>query len=132
MAGKRLSVRAVVLTVAVFVLGGVVGGLGTYLAGHMHEGHRRQRILDRLTHQLQLTPDQQQKIEVILKDGHRRITAIYRQSQDQARSQYDAVHNDIRKRIRALLTPTQQPEFDAFLKRLDAERKARERRRHNR
>ena len=126
MAAKRPSARALALTVAVFILGGAVGVLGTYLAGHMNDGHRRQRIVDRLTTQLQLSPDQQKKVETILEDGHKRITAIYRQSQDQARPQYDAVHTEIRTRIRAVLTPAQQPKFDDFLTRLDAERKARE------
>ncbi len=126
MAAKRPSARAIILTIAVFVLGGAVGSLGTYLAGHMRDGHRRQRIVDRLTEQLQLTPDQQKQIETILDDGHKRITAIYRQSQDQARPQYDAVHTDTRNRIRAILTAAQQPKFDDFLKHLDAERKARE------
>jgi Spy/CpxP family protein refolding chaperone len=125
MAAKRPSAKAIILTLAVFVLGGAVGGLGTYLAGHMRDGHRRQRIVDRLTQQLQLTPDQQKQVEAILEDGHKHITAIYRESQDQARPQYDAVHNEIRSRIRAVLTPAQQPKFDEFLKRLDAERKAR-------
>lgn len=114
------------LTVAVFILGGVLGGLGTYLAGHMHEGHRRQRFLDRLSRQLQLTPDQRSKVESILVQGHRRITAVYWNSQKEARPQYDAVHADIRNQIRAVLTPAQQPKFDAFLKRLDEERRARE------
>jgi Spy/CpxP family protein refolding chaperone len=126
MAAKRPSAKAIILTVAVFILGGAVGVLGTYVAGHVNDGHRRQRIVDRLNQQLQLTPDQQKQIEGILEDGHKRITSIYRQSQDQARPQYDAVHTEIRTRIRAVLTPAQQPKFDDFLKRLDAERKARE------
>jgi Spy/CpxP family protein refolding chaperone len=125
MAAKRPSAKAIILTVAVFILGGAVGGLGTYLAGHMRDSHR-QRIVDRLNQQLHLTPEQQKQIESILDDGHKRITAIYRQSQDQARPQYEAVHTDIRNRIRDVLTPAQQPKFDDFLKRLDAERKARE------
>lgn len=129
MAAKRPSARAIVLTVAVFVLGGAVGGLGTYLAGHMRDGHRHQRILDRLTHQLQLSPDQREKVETILKDGHRRISAIYHQSQEDARPKYESVHTEIRARIRAILTSEQQPKFDEFLKHLDAERKAREKRR---
>ncbi|MDE3135452.1 MAG: periplasmic heavy metal sensor [Acidobacteriota bacterium] len=126
MAAKRPSAKAIILTLAVFILGGAVGVLGTYVAGHMRDGHRRQRIVDRLNQQLQLTPEQQKQIESILEDGHKRITVIYRESQDQARPQYDAVHNEIRSRIRAVLTPAQQPRFDEFLKRLDAERKARE------
>ncbi len=126
MADKRPSGKAIVLLLAVFVLGGVLGCLGTYLAGHMRNGHRRQRIFDRLTEQVQLTPAQQKQVEAILADGHQRFEAVYRQSQEQARPQYEAVRNDIRARIRALLTPEQQPKFDAFLKQIDAERKARE------
>ena len=126
MAGKRPSGKAFILLLAVFVLGGVIGGLGLYVAGHMHNSHRRQRIFDRLTQQVQLTPQEQKQVEAILADGHKRFEAVYRQSQEQARPQYEAVRNDIRARIRALLTPEQQPKFDAFLKQLDAERKARE------
>jgi hypothetical protein len=126
MAGNRPSGKALILLLAVFVLGGVIGGLGTYVAGHMRSTHRRQRIFDRLTQQVQLTPQEQKQVEAILAQGHQRFEAVYRQSQEQARPQYEAVRNDIRARIRALLTPEQQPKFDAFLKQIDAERKARE------
>lgn len=125
MAGERPSTRAVVLTVAVFILGVIVGALGCYLAGHMRES-RRVRFIDRITQTLQLSTAQQKQIVGILQDGHRRIAAIYRQSQDQARPQYDAVRSDDRAKIRAILTPDQQTKFDDFLKRLDAERKARQ------
>jgi predicted metalloprotease len=126
MPGKRPSARAVLLTLAVFVLGGAIGGLGTYLAGHMRQGHHRARIMDRLSQQLQLTPDQQKQIRAVLADGHKRWNDVYQQSQKAARPQYDAVRDETRSRIRALLTTTQQPKFDDFLKKLDAERKARE------
>ena len=126
MAGKRPSAKAIGLMIAVFVLGGVVGSLGTYLAAHVRDNHRRMRIMDRLTRELQLTPSQQQQVQGILADGRKSWEAAYRKSQEEARPQYQAVHAAIRARIRALLTASQQPKFDAFLKQLDAERKARE------
>jgi Spy/CpxP family protein refolding chaperone len=132
MAGKRPSAKAIGLLIAVFVLGGVVGGLGTYLVGHMHANHHRDRIIDRLDQTLQLTPGQSKQIGEILSEGHKRWTAITRKTQHkafkEARPQYDALHKEIRGRIRAVLTPEQKPKFDEFLKRLDAERKAREKR----
>lgn len=126
MAVKRPSAKAIGLLIAVFVLGGVVGSLGTYLAGHVRSGSHRQRIIDRLTQQIDLTPAQAKQVEEILEDGHKRWSAVFRQSQEQARPQYDAVHAETRARIRAILTPAQQTKFDAFLKRLDAEHRARE------
>jgi Spy/CpxP family protein refolding chaperone len=128
MPGKRPSAKAILLTVAVLILGAAIGGLGTYLAGHMNERRHHPRIMDRLSQQLQLTPDQQKQIRAVLSEGHKRWDSVYRQSQEQARPQYDAVRNETRARIRALLTPTQQPQFDDFLKKLDAERKARQHR----
>lgn len=125
MAGKRPSTRAILLTISVFLLGVVVGGLGVHLAGHMRET-RRVRIIDRLTRTLQLSADQQKKVEAILADGRKRYDEVNKLVREQARPQYDAVHTEIRSRIRAVLTPEQQTKFDDFLKKLDAERKARE------
>jgi hypothetical protein len=132
MAGKRPSAKAIGLLIAVFVLGGVVGSLGTYLAGHMHEQSRRHHIVDRLNRQLQLTPSQLKQVRQIFAEGHKRWLAIYRKSQDDARPQYEALHADMRKSIRAILSPAQQPKFDEFLKQLDAEHKAREKRQNRR
>ncbi len=126
MADKRLSGKAFILLLAVFVLGGVLGGLGTYMAGHMRPDHRRQRAFEQMVREVGLTPAQQKEVKEILKQGHQRWVAAFQQSQEQARPQYEAVHAYVRSRIRALLTPEQQPKFDAFLTQLDAERKARE------
>lgn len=123
MAGKRPSAKAIGLMIAIFVLGGVVGGLGAIVVHHMGRTPRRERIIDRLSHELNLSAKQQAQVETILANGHKQFVAVYQQSQDQARSQYDAIRHDIHARIRAILTPAQQTKFDAFLKRLDAEHK---------
>ncbi len=126
MAGKRPSAKAIGLLVAVFVLGGVVGSLGTYLGTHDHEIHRRQGFVETLDRQLQLTPAQLKQVKAIFAEGHQRWKAIYDKSQEQARPQYDALHAEMRSRILAILTPAQQAEFKSFLQHLEAEHKARE------
>jgi Spy/CpxP family protein refolding chaperone len=124
MAGKRPSAKAIGLMFAVLVLGGFIGALGTLVAGHMHRGPRRVAFIDQLSQQLQLSAQQRTQIQSILADGHKRFDAVFQQSRDQARSQYDAVRQDIHARIRAVLTPAQQTKFDDFLQRLNAEHKA--------
>jgi uncharacterized membrane protein len=130
MADNRPSPKAVGLLLAVFLLGCVFGGLVTHLSDHLlaASSARRPRVIDRMTQQLQLTPDQKTTIQTILTEGHQRIDAVFKQSQQQARPQYEAIHNDTRARIRQLLTPAQQPKFDDFLRQLDAEHRARQNR----
>ncbi|HVB33424.1 MAG TPA: hypothetical protein VNJ52_03480 [Patescibacteria group bacterium] len=107
--------------VAVFVLGGLVGGLGAIVGHHLNETPRRERIIDRLSHELDLSAQQRTEIQAIFADGHKRFDAVFQKSQDQARPQYDAIRHDIHARIRAILMPAQQAKFDDFLRRLDAE-----------
>jgi uncharacterized membrane protein len=123
MAVKRPSARAIGLMVTVFVLGGLVGGLGATLLRHIHESPRRERMIDRLSRELQLSAQQRSQIQAILSAGHKQFSAVFQQSQDQARSRYDAIRQDVHARIRAVLTPAQQAKFDDFLHRLDAEHK---------
>ena len=115
---KRPSAKAIGLMVAVFVLGGLVGGLGTLLAMRMDRRPHRRPFIDQLSQQLQLTPQQRTQIQAIFADAHKQFSAVYQQSQDQARPQYDAIRKNVHAKIRALLTPDQQTKFDAFLKRL--------------
>jgi hypothetical protein len=42
-----------------------------------------------------------------------------RELQNQTKPQADAIRNDGRQKIRALLTPDQQPKFDEFVQHLD-------------
>lgn len=125
MAIKRPSVRAISLMVAVLVLGGIVGVLGTLFVGRMRRPPRRQPFIDRISQQLQLSAKQKTDIQAIMDDGHDRFNNVFQQSQDQAQAQYDAIRQDVNKRIRAVLTPTQQTKYDDFLKRLNAEHNVR-------
>lgn len=121
MPGKGPSAKAIGLVAAVFLLGGLVGVFGSVVLGRMDRRPRRERVVDRLTRVLDLNSRQRHEVKGIFADAHRRFTAAYRQSQKQARPQYDAIRQDVHARIRAILTPTQQVKFNRFLKRLDEE-----------
>ncbi len=130
MDGNRSNRKAFLLVLAVFVLGIALGAVGAYLAGGrvrsaqpVAENHRdkRARILEQLTRELDLTPDQRKRLEAILED----VGAKYRALHEQIAPQTEQVRKQGRDQIRAILTPDQRPMFEEFLRRLDEERKKR-------
>jgi Spy/CpxP family protein refolding chaperone len=66
-----------------------------------------------------LTPEQRQQLEAILMQLHSEYKALHEQSD----AQIDQARQQGRNRIRAILTPEQQPKFEEFLKRMDEERR---------
>src|SRR5271154_5916055 len=111
--------EAAVLVMVVFLLGVILGGLGTHLWGARVWGMkpqptpRAQYIAD-LTSEVQLTPDQQKQLNVILDDTKAKWAALY--------SPLDVQKEQIREQghelMRAMLTPEQRPKFDAYMQRL--------------
>jgi Spy/CpxP family protein refolding chaperone len=112
---------------AVFLLGAALGGVLGYVFAHqvsaqnppLSEPERRARRVAEMTHELSLTPEQAQKVDAILLQRHTEAKTI----RDQADAQLDTVRQKGRGEIREVLTPDQMPKFDAFLRRLDVERK---------
>jgi Spy/CpxP family protein refolding chaperone len=51
------------------------------------------------------------------------LLARYKAIHDQTVPQYDAAREQARDELRAVLTPEQRQKFEAFLRRLDEERK---------
>ncbi len=128
MDASRTDRRAVALVLAVFVLGIALGALGTYLAGGRvwgaraegrgsHEKHAR--IVEQLTKELALTPEQQKQLDAILADMRAEYQAIH----ELMNSQRDQVRQQGRDQIRAILTPEQRSKFEEFMRRLDEGRK---------
>jgi len=72
-----------------------------------------------LTHELQLTADQQQQLGAIVDDTRAKIRTAYAP----ADTQREELRQQGRARIRAILTPEQLPKFEAFMQRLDEQRK---------
>jgi Spy/CpxP family protein refolding chaperone len=124
--------KAILLVALVFVLGIALGAGGVYvLTTRVHAaraqaaapgGRSPASVVARLDGELNLTPDQEKKIEAILTDTQARYAEIHRQ----ADPEYDQARHQGRVRIREVLTPEQQPKFDQFLRRVDEERRSRQ------
>lgn len=120
--------KATLWLAIVFVLGAGLGGVFGYYFAHRSyasertvlsaEAKRAQRR-EKLTREVQLTPDQQKQVIAIL---------------DQAQVEYKAIHGVMdpriesvrqktRDQIRGLLSADQKPRFEEFLRQMDEERK---------
>ena len=139
MEGEVMNRRAALLVIAVFLLGVALGGLGVWLAasrdltsasGQPSESAKsgekgqsyRTRIVEQLTRELALTPEQQQQLAAILEETKAKYHALY----EQIRPQREEVRQQGRQRIRAILMPEQLPKFEEWLRRVDEERKKKE------
>jgi Spy/CpxP family protein refolding chaperone len=137
MAGERTKTAALALVLAVFVLGVAIGGLGMYLernhvlgAGAQQQADHspaavRARRVEQMTHELSLTPDQQQKLDAILAQTMAQYAAIRDQATKMTQPQMEQTRNQGRDQIRGILTPEQLPKFEDFLRRIDEDRKKR-------
>jgi hypothetical protein len=119
--GSKTRREAAGLVFVVFLLGLLVGGVGNHLWGERVWGHQevprqgpppRAQVVNDLTRELQLTPDQQQKIGAIIDDTRAQMLA-----------EHEKLRHEGRARIRAILTADQQPKFDQFLQRINEQRK---------
>jgi Spy/CpxP family protein refolding chaperone len=118
--------EAAMLVAVVFLLGVLLGGLGNHLWGERVWGVRAdaamppQKHLDTLLNEeLQLTPDQQKQVQVIIAQTQTRWRSLY----SPLEGQRDQIRQESHDQIRAILTPEQKPKFDAFMKRIDQDRK---------
>ena len=119
--------QAAILVVVVFLLGALLGGIGTHVWGErMRGGVRmpgtlppRNQVISDMTRELQLTPDQQKQLAAIIDDARAQVRALYAPLD----SQHEQIRQHGRDRVRAILTPEQLPKFEQFIQRIDEERK---------
>jgi Spy/CpxP family protein refolding chaperone len=107
--------RILSLLLLVFLVGVACGGFATqYAISHAairpsvawRDGGRA-LTMAHLKHDLNLTPDQAQKIETLLED----LAKYY----DNVQAQMDDFRQDGKERIKKILTPEQQKKFDKIL-----------------
>ena len=117
--------EAAVLVVVVFLLGALLGGVGNHVWGERVWGKQtissqptKGTIVRDLTNQLQLTPDQQKQLGVIVDDTRTQWRALYTTIEPR----HEEIRQQSRDRIRAILTPDQKPKFEEFMKRIDEQR----------
>jgi len=120
--------RAALWVVVVFLLGASLGSVSGFLfAGHSHadtrtvlsDDARRAQKVALLTRELNLTADQQKQLDDAIREAQGKFRAIREASQPQI----DATRSQARERVRAFLTPEQRPKYEAYLLKLDEDRK---------
>lgn len=84
--------------------------------------HKRGNPVEHLTKTLDLTPEQQAKIQPIFDQAKPQLKAARQESRDKVR----AIRESTMAQIRPILTPQQQEKFDALKKARENMRKARE------
>ena len=89
---------------------------------HSWRHQKRGNPVEHLTKALDLTPDQQAKIQPIFDQAKPQLKAARQESMQRVK----AIREDIQAKIRPILTPAQQQKFDALKKAREDMRKARE------
>ena len=128
MTNPTVQQKATVWLAIVFVLGAALGGVFGYYFAHRSyasertvlsaEARRAQRR-EKLTREVQLTPDQQKQVIAILDQSQVEYKAIH----DVMDPRIESVRQKTRDQIRGLLSADQKPKFEEFLRRMDEERK---------
>jgi len=116
----------------VFALGLAIGVVFGYNFAHksfaagtgrppanLSEPERRAARVADLTREVQLTPEQSQKVDTVLHQAHDEMRTIREKSE----ADMDAVKQKARSEMRTFLTPEQLPRYEAFVKKLDEEHK---------
>src|SRR2546422_8243281 len=117
--------KAHLIVITAFMLGIAVGASGQYLMSHQGlppVASTPVDVADELTRVLKLDQPRRSQVIQILGD-------CQRQSQDlreQNRPQFQAIRENARNRIRALLSPEQLAMFNQWIRDLDAKREKKE------
>src|SRR6516225_5197696 len=119
--------EAAFLVIVVFALGVLLGALGTHLWGEKVWGHQttprtRDAIIAKLTHEVDLTQEQQKQVTVIVDDTRAQWKALYAPVD----AQKEQIRQQSREKLRALMTPEQKPKLEEFFRKLNEQRKAEE------
>lgn len=117
--------QAVLMVLFVFALGFIAGGLSVnfyrsqaendHLENARYSHKRPEEMIHRLTAELSLTPEQENQVQQILAETRQH----YNQLRQEVHPRFQAVRDQSRARIRAVLNPEQQAKFDGWVRRQD-------------
>ncbi len=118
--------RKVYVYFALTFLCGVIAGAAGLFVFAWHSGHwlphhgppDPQRIVQRMSRELILTPDQTRQLTDIINDSFQK----HRVLDQQVGEQYRALRVETRDRIRKILNPQQQQKFDEMVRRFEQRR----------
>ena len=112
--------RVYIYFVLTFLLGVILGGagafFGTWYTGHWHMRFDPQRIVEHMRRDLNLSDSQVQQLRQIMDE----TDAKFKELRKQTSPAFDTVRNEMRDRIRRILTPEQAVKFDEIVRRHDA------------
>jgi hypothetical protein len=125
---KRWNLPIAVYLFLVFVSGGVVGALGYRMYSppsarseqHLSPEVMRRQYLDELRTRVNLTPDQMQKMNVIMDE----TDVSFNQAHDRHHQEFEKIKEDHRAKLRAILTSEQIPKYEQFRAERDAKMKS--------
>ena len=109
------------LVIAAFIAGILVGILGTHLVrGGRHIPPRAAHFLaERLDRRLDLSDEQEKKIEEIIARRHARMNAIWESARPRIHDEIEATNTE----IASILTPEQRVKFEAIKMRVNTGRR---------
>ncbi len=115
--------RAYVYFIAIFLLGVVVGGAGflfyAWNTGRWHRRPTKERIVLRLSRDLNLSEAQVEQFRQIMDDSEKRMKEL----RTQVGPQFHAIREEGHERIRKILNPEQLKKFNDLLRRHEERRR---------
>jgi uncharacterized membrane protein len=123
-------IRALAVLIAVFLVGGVLGGGAVYFWSHRMAASAGSVEPtgppggQRLSDYLQLTPDQQNQFRQILAESRSQIMSIRREELPRIQT----VREDTHRKLAGILNEAQKEKFDQFVKEMAARRERMSRR----
>ncbi len=120
----KSKTSAGLLLVAVFVLGGVAGGLSLYLYESRISPSQPQRsripnshdIVEEMALHLNLDAQQKEQLKAIVQQSRDRYRVLSRQFQPQ----YEKIRGETNEAIRGILRADQRKQFEATLEKMDS------------
>jgi hypothetical protein len=139
MGDRNYSWKAIAVVAVVFALGIALGGFGEHLwNAHVQASQRKPSVVQRLKQELQLSTDEAKQFDMIISDERSKFHAIDQQEHvewdpkfhalaaqehEEWDPKWDEVREQGRARIRSILTPEQRDKFNAFVNKLDEQRR---------